>query len=121
VYLRALLLTLAVEVPLYAVALRGMWRVRWPVAVALGAGVNLLTHPVLWSVLWRLRAWPAYPWMLLVLEVAAVAAEWSLLWTALGRARRRDPWLLATVVAGVNAASVLAGLLIDGAAAATPR
>ncbi|MBO0871437.1 MAG: hypothetical protein J2P15_23025 [Micromonosporaceae bacterium] len=38
----------------------------------------------------------------------------GLLWTALGR-RRRDPLLLATVATGVNAASVLAGLLADGA------
>ena len=120
-YLFALLLTLAVEVPLYAVALRGLWRVRWPAGVAFGIGVNLLTHPVLWSVLVRLRTRPAYPWMVLVLEVAAVTAEWGLLWTALAKAWRRDPLLLLAIVVGVNAASVLAGLLTGAAAASGSR
>ncbi|WP_460494150.1 hypothetical protein [Dactylosporangium cerinum] len=52
----ALLLTLAVEVPLYVLALTAL-RLATPARAALlGVAVNLLTHPVLWWLLALVRA-----------------------------------------------------------------
>jgi hypothetical protein len=106
-WLAAFALTLAVEVPLYALALRLVWRMRLATAVGLGAGVNALTHPVLW---WSLVPWvgrPWYPWLVLGAEAAVCAAEWL----ALAAAVRRDRAALAALSVAVNAASVLAGLI----------
>jgi len=101
--LRALLLTLAVEVPLYTVALGALrLATRWR-AVALGVLVNLLTHPVLWLVLaphpTAARLWTA--------EAAAVATEALVLLLAV----RRSPLLLLVISLGANAGSLLIGLL----------
>jgi hypothetical protein len=100
----ALLLTLAVEVPLYVLALRALRLATTRRAALLGVMVNLLTHPVLW---WFLaprpstgRFWAA--------EAAVVVAEAAMLWLAC----RRDPALLLMTSLGANAASVLIGLLL---------
>ncbi|MEV0132360.1 hypothetical protein AB0H83_28350 [Dactylosporangium sp. NPDC050688] len=100
----ALLLTLAVEVPLYALALTALRLAAWRRAVLLGAAVNLLTHPLLW---WFLaprpsagRFWAA--------EAAVVVAEAAVLLAAC----RRDPALLLVTSLGANATSVLIGLLL---------
>lgn len=102
----ALLLTLAVEVPLYVAALVSLrlaplWR-----AVALALLVNLLTHPVLWSALGErppvLRVAAA--------EIVVWLVEAAILWLAV----RRRPGLIALVAAGANAGSILAGALIAG-------
>ena len=69
-YLGALALTLAVEVPLYTLALRYAWGLPTGRAVRLAAGVNLATHPVLW---WSLALWPpgsAYPLVVALAETA---------------------------------------------------
>jgi hypothetical protein len=104
----ALLATLAVEVPLYAVALTALGLARPARAALLGAAVNLLTHPLLW---WSLAPRPGLG-RFVVAEVLVWAAEAGLLWLAL----RRRPVVLAVVSAGANAASVLAGLLVSAAA-----
>jgi hypothetical protein len=106
-YLTALGLTLAVEVPLYTAVLIWGWRVRWQRALATAVGVNLVTHPPLWWLLVPLTVRPSYPWIMVVAEAVVALAEWLLLaaWV-----RRRDPLLLVLSV-GVNAASVLAGLI----------
>ncbi|UWZ36622.1 hypothetical protein Drose_37445 [Dactylosporangium roseum] len=102
--LPALLLTLAVEVPLYTAALVALglatpWR-----AAALGALVNLLTHPALW---WFLaprpsatRFWAAEA-MVVVVEALALSVV-----------VRRDALLLVVTSVGANACSVLMGLLV---------
>jgi len=101
--LRALLLTLAVEVPLYTAALTllrlaGAWR-----AVALAVLVNLVTHPALWLFLAphpsAARLWPA--------EAAATAIEAIILIKAINR----DKGLLAIIAVGANASSLAIGLL----------
>jgi hypothetical protein len=104
----ALLVTLAVEVPLYVVALFALRLCGTGRAVLLGTAVNLLTHPVLW---WCLAPRPALA-ALVAAEVAVWAVETGLVWLAL----RRAFTVLAVVCAGVNAASILAGLLISAVA-----
>lgn len=110
-YPAALALTLAVEIPVYAVALRRGWQVRPRTALWAALGVNLATHPLLW---WLLGPWAgrsAYPLILVLAEVAVCAAEAALLAWWL---RRRDP-LLAVLAVLANAASVIAGLIYASA------
>jgi hypothetical protein len=106
----ALLLTLAIEVPLYVAALTALRLARPIRAAVLAAAVNLLTHPVLWLLL---APEPALG-TLVAAEVVVWAAEAGLLWLAL-RPRPAVP-LVAVVSAGANAASILAGLLVSAAA-----
>jgi hypothetical protein len=116
-WLAALGLTLVVEVPLYAAALRLVWGMPLPRAAAAGAIVNLLTHPVVW---WSLAPWtgrPWYPWLVLGAEIAVCAVEWALLAVLVWR----DRVALAVLSAGVNAASVLAGLIVAYASAGPGR
>jgi len=107
-YPAALLLTLAVEAPLYAAALRLGWRLAWWRGVAPALLVNALTHPVLWSLLAARPGHGGYPLLLAVAEVGVCVVEWAVLALVL----RRDRGALLVVCAGVNAASVLAGLLL---------
>ena len=102
-YPLALAVTLAVEVPVYAVSLRvarvlTVWR-----AAALAVLVNLATHPLLWYGL--SRAGPAWfaPAEASVVLVEALGG-WLLL--------RREPALLFVVSVFANSASVLAGLAV---------
>jgi hypothetical protein len=101
-YLVALALTLAVEVPLYTLALRYAVGVGVRRAVCLAVAVNLGTHPVLW---WSLTWW-SYP--LLAAEAGACLVEWALLRWWVGR----DGVLLAVITVGVNAASLAVGLVL---------
>ena len=106
-YLVALAVTLAVEVPLYALALRYALGVPTRRAIRLGVAVNLVTHPALWWSLTRSPpTWQPYP--LLLAEAAVCVVEWALLRWRIGD----DGPLLAVVVVGVNAASLAAGLLL---------
>jgi hypothetical protein len=114
-YLGAFALTLAVEVPIYIVALTAGAGVRPSRAAVAAFGVNVITHPALW---WSLRAWtagPAYPWILPGAEVAVCVVEWLLLvwWTRTPERTRADLLLLAAASVAANAASTLAGLLIE--------
>jgi len=112
-WLAAFGLTLAVEVPLYAAALRLAWGVPLAKALRLGTGVNLVTHPVLW---WSLTPWtgrPWYPCLVVGAEAAVCVAEWGVLALTV----RRDRVALAALSAGVNAVSVLAGLTAAAASA----
>ena len=106
----ALLLTLAVEVPLYVAALTALLLARPVRAGMLAVAVNLVTHPVLWLLL----APRPSPGALVGAEVAVWAVEGVLVWLAL----RRRPGLpvMAVVSAGANAASILAGVLVSAAA-----
>lgn len=110
-YPAALALTLAVEIPVYAVALRWGWAASWRRAALCALGVNLATHPLLW---WLLAPWTArsgYPLIVVVAEAVVCGAEAALLVWWL---RRRDP-LLAVLAVAANAASVLAGLIYASA------
>jgi len=112
-YLLALALTLAVEVPLGALALRyGCGIPAWR-AARLCVAVNLATHPVLWWGLVLGSGGPAYPLVMAGAEVAACAVEWALLRWRIGR----DGALLAVIAVGTNAASLAAGMLTTWGAA----
>jgi hypothetical protein len=115
----ALLLTLAVEVPLYVAALVALRLAPFRRALPLAMAVNLLTHPVLW---WTLGDRPP------VLRIAAAEVlVWLVEAALLGLALRRRPALtgptarrhlavIALVAAGANAGSILAGAIIAAAA-----
>ncbi|UWP82577.1 hypothetical protein [Dactylosporangium fulvum] len=100
----ALLLTLAVEVPLYTAALVALGLTTRRRAAALGALVNLLTHPALW---WFLAPRPSATRFWTAEAVVAVVEALALLGVV-----RRDGALLLVISIGANACSVLMGLLV---------
>jgi hypothetical protein len=104
----ALLLTLAVEVPLYVAALTELRLARPRRGVLFAVAVNVLTHPVLWLLLAPRPSLGA----LVAAEVSVWLVEAGGLWLGL----RRQPGVLLVVSAGANAASILAGLLVSAAA-----
>jgi hypothetical protein len=118
-YLVAFGLTVAVEVPLYTLVLRWLWRVPVRRAAWLALAVNAVTHPLLW---WALVPWTARPWYQVLVfagEALVCLVEWLLLrrWLPLRAA------LLPMVAVGVNATSVAVGLaaaLLSGAATGQP-
>jgi hypothetical protein len=97
-YVVALALTLAIEVPVYAVALR--FRSAWALAVL----VNLATHPAVWLLLANGASQATF----VLVELAAWLVEFGLLWAFL---RSSAPILLATAILA-NSLSCLAGLLL---------
>ena len=103
----AMLLTLAVEVPLYT-ALFAVGLLSFRRAVLAAVMVNLLTHPLLW-----LALGPRPPLLAVVLaEVAVGLAEFLLV----GLVVRRSPLLVGLTAVAANAGSILAGAVIAGAA-----
>jgi hypothetical protein len=107
----ALALTLAVELPIYVVALRVFLDRRSAraiaISVAIAVAVNLITHPIVWSLLGaasRLRG--GYEIALIPVEAGAWLAEAAILWALL----RRDPPALLAIAVAANAASFLAGI-----------
>ncbi|GIH07253.1 hypothetical protein Rhe02_53200 [Rhizocola hellebori] len=97
-YVVALALTLAIEVPVYVVALR--FRSAWALAVA----VNLVTHPAVWLLL----AGGASIGYFMLVELAAWMVEFGLLWAVL----RRSSSILFAAAVLANSLSCLAGLLL---------
>jgi hypothetical protein len=103
-YPLALVITLAVEVPIYLVVFRAArlmagWR-----GVGAAVGVNLATHPVLWLTV------SAHPCWLLPAEAAVCLVEAGLLWCI----ARRDAVLLLVTSVAANSASILAGTVLYG-------
>jgi hypothetical protein len=123
-YLVAFLLTCLVELPAYLLAFTtlGWCRLRpspqrpLTVLTALGVGlaVNLITHPVLWTVARQLSG----PAELLAAELAVAAVEGLLVFVVVQARRTEDEsrfsrlrWSLLTAV-GVNTLSLLVGLVL---------
>lgn len=104
-YPLALAVTLAVELPVYALALRalGLSLVRAAVAAV---AVNLLTHPVVWLAISHAEAayWRAF--------VVAELAAWLVEAVAVYAWVRRDGRLIALTALVANAGSCLAGVLV---------
>jgi hypothetical protein len=98
-YALALGLTLLVELPVYALALRRR-------ALIPALAVNLITHPLLWLALGPTPT----AWAFALGELAAWTVEFGLLAAWL----RRDVAMIGATVVLANALSCLAGLLIPG-------
>jgi hypothetical protein len=101
-WLAAFLLTEAIEVPIYSMALGG-WP--WTARLALASGASLLTHPLLWMYVGAVD--PDCYWQ------AVVAAEtWAVLtegvYLAALQTRCALPWSLLA-----NAASFAFGLIVQ--------
>jgi hypothetical protein len=109
-YAAALLLTLAVEPPLYAAALALLRDGHpWPQRYAAGLLANATSHPLTWLVLWRaLSPHVASFVAFAAVEAFAVAWEAALLRAYLGR----DLAVLAGVACAVNAVSLGLGALL---------
>jgi hypothetical protein len=123
-YLFALALTCLVELPAYLLAFTtlGWCRLRpsprRPLtvlsALAIAVAVNLITHPLLWTVARRLRG----PAELLVAELGVAVVEGLLIFLVVQTRRSEDEsrssrlrWSLLTAV-GVNTLSLLVGLVV---------
>ncbi len=107
-YLPALLLTLVVEVPAFVVLARLFALVSVPLAVVGAAGVNLLTHPILYAA----SASFTSPVQFLVAEALVALVEGlGLSWV--WRVSPRAPWPLVGASV-VNAMSALVGLVLVG-------
>ena len=108
-YIAALALTLAAEVPIYAVVLVRLYQRRLPAAVGSGILANLATHPVVWFVLLPvLEPRTGYAGYAIIAELFAWWAEWLLLyaWT------RRFPRILLLTSLFANGSSVLVGWVL---------
>jgi hypothetical protein len=102
----ALALTLAIEVPLTSGGLVALRVAGWRRAILLAAAVNLITQPVLWTVL----APRPHPLALGLAEALVCIAESALLRLAL----RRDLPALLVLSTAANTASAAAGMLLSG-------
>ena len=108
----AMLLSAAIEAPVAGLAVllarwpgRGAWHVALAAAVA-----TAVTHPLLWqAVLWGYDIWPA--WLAVSLPEAAVVLAEGLLIAWMAQLRLHQAMLVSLLA---NAASLLAGLLLQG-------
>lgn len=100
----ALLLTVAVEAPLWVAGLRATGSSGPVRAVAAAVGVNVLTHPLLWAVLAPAPTLTS----VLAAEGCVVVVEAAVVRLVIGR-RAGVALLLAL---GANAASLACGLLL---------
>ncbi len=103
-YPAALLLTLAIELPIYVALLTP--RPRWPRAIALALAVNVITHPFVWLILDRAddRYWVLFA----PVEIGAVVVEAVLL---VAWSRHPPARVVVPVATLANAASCAVGLL----------
>ncbi len=99
-YPLALVITLGVETPLYVAVLGLAGLLRGATAAAAAIGVNVLTHPLAWTLL------TAYPGWLLPVEAGVCLVEAVALWFLAGR---RDAGVLTLAAIVANAASILGG------------
>jgi hypothetical protein len=106
-YLAAYALTLAVEPPLYALALRLLGD-RWRRGYGAGLLVNATSHPLTWLVLWPLLSPVSRAGALVAGEAFAVA--WEAGW--LRRALRHDLLPLVATALAANAVSLGLGALL---------
>lgn len=104
-YIVALALTLAVEVPVYALGLAAVGDARWPGAGATGLRVNLVSHPLAFLVAFPLLA-PALGALpaLVAVEIGVVYLEAGLVWRG-GRAGAMGA-LAASCVANVGSLAI---------------
>lgn len=110
-YWLALAITLVLEVPAYAVALRRGCGVALPRGLTAGAVVNLISHPIAFLVVMpRIAPALGYFSALAVVETSVWGLEAGLLWLWL----RRDPDLVWLAGLLANAVSLAVGLALIG-------
>jgi hypothetical protein len=111
----ALAVTLAVEVPVWTVLLRQVSRVGTRSAFVIGVGVNVISHPVFWFVLYPVLASGVGDWAALVLsESAVVAAETAMASRATRFIGERTPvTLFFGMAVSANLLSIAAGFLLQ--------
>jgi hypothetical protein len=102
-YVAALLLTLVIEVPLYAGVLVGGLKVGKFRAFKLAAGINLATHPALWVIFWLISGTAPGPSLTFSGLLAACVIEWAILAYLL----RRDRIVLAITAVVANTVSAV--------------
>jgi hypothetical protein len=78
-YIAALLLTLVIEVPVYAGVMVGGLNQGKLRAFKLAAGVNLATHPALWVIFWLISGVAPGPSLTFSGLLAACVVEWAIL------------------------------------------
>ena len=100
----ALLLTVAVEAPLWVAGLRATGSSAPLRGLAVAIGVNLLTHPLLWTVLAPAPALTS----VLAAEGCVVLVEAAVVRLVTGR----GPGVALLLALGANAASLACGLLL---------
>lgn len=100
----ALLATIAIEVPLWVAGLLALRQCGYVRSVALGVGVNLLTHPVLWH---ALEPAPGLG-VVLAAELCVVVVEAAVVRLV----TRGGVGLAAMLSLGVNAASFGVGVAL---------
>lgn len=109
-WFRAFALTVAIEVPLYALVLRRRFVRLWEV-VLVASALQVLTHPALWLLAPRFE--PYWAWVL-VMEACVVTVEAGAAAVALGRGpgwgRTLRLALLASLLA--NGVSTAVGLVL---------
>jgi hypothetical protein len=109
-YAVALLLTLAIEIPMAAAGLHRWYRVPAVRGVAIAAAASVLTHPVVWFVLpaWLLPSVGSLGY-LLIAEGFAWLAEAAIFWLT----TRRDPVGLLLLSLLANLASFTTGAILQ--------
>ncbi len=108
-YAASLVLTFALEIPLYAMGLLALLGVRSTSGVRAGFAVNAFTHPVAFLVAVPLASpvW-GYGATLAIVELGVWIAEATLLWAWL----RRQPWTLLALSLVANGTSLSVGMLV---------
>jgi hypothetical protein len=110
-YLESLGITLATEIPVYALALWVLLEVRPASGVLAGAGVNLVSHPLGFLVFQPvLLGHLGYQGSLVIVELWAWLGETALLYLWL----RREPWTLLGISLLANSVSLGVGLVVFG-------
>ncbi|HUC36638.1 MAG TPA: hypothetical protein VMR97_05890 [Acidimicrobiales bacterium] len=108
-YLLALCLTVVIEAPVYACLLRVMQSTPMPQGLAAGAGVNLVSHPIGFLVLFPLLERPMGPFpALAIVELVVVLVEAGLLFAV----QRREALPICGISYVANVASFSLGVLL---------
>jgi hypothetical protein len=103
-YASALALTLLVELPIYTAVLVRTGLAPWRRALVYSVIVNLVTHPVVWSLTSGSSV---------LILTAAEAGAWLVEAALLFAVIRRDAALLVALSLAANAASFLVGVLVS--------
>lgn len=111
----ALAATLVVEVPVWTGLLHVALRLPWHRAVMIGAGVNVVSHPVFWFVVFPVLSSAVNEWAAFAIsEIVVVAAETAMVVAFLRRQGDEAPLdVIAGVALSANLLSIAVGFLLQ--------